>query len=356
MAVLMMEGFDHVADASDLFSGLLGSSHATSTLVANAGSVTQFGGRCLSVQTSNPNAVASTAYVTSYISTSSATVVVGVSIALEPTANSGYDIGFTNGIVCQIFCRFILNHLYVYRGDPVSGTSVQIGTGVTGLVSNGWGYVEIKALIAPSGGTVSVTVNGTQVVNLTGLNTSNDGTATVAGVALGAYDGTGSGFTASYDDLYVLDTTGPLPNNTLLGPIRVITRYPNGNSSVSFTSNLPGVPNWQVVDESDPDGNTSYNSSGTVAASDSFTSTPLPTTTTVVFAVQIKAAVRKDDGGVRTMATVLNSASAQAIGATVALAPSFQFIYDIYPLDPNISLAWTVNSVNASTFGYTIVN
>jgi hypothetical protein len=296
----------------------------------------------------------SAAYVGLHVATASSTVVVGTSISLTPAVSGGYDIGITNGMVCQIFCRFILNGVLIYRGDPV-GTYSLLGSALTGLVSSGWAYVEIKVTIGTGvSGAISVYVNGTLVANLTGLNTSYDGTTAVNGIALGAYDGSGTGFTASYDNVYALDTLGIGPNNGVLGPTRVVTRLPTANASVSFAPLANS--NWLEVSDASMDGNFSYNYSVGIPSTDTYVAFALPTTTSEIFGVQVKAAVRKNDAGSRVMTTAITSAGTSNAGASVALSPNYVYITDIYPLDPHTASSWTVAAVNLSTFGYTVLS
>jgi hypothetical protein len=355
MTLLLVEGFDNVNSSVDMFAGILTMASATSASLFLLSTDTEFSGKCLTVGTSDASAAASAAYVSLHVATSSSTVVLGSSISLTPTVSSGYDVGITNGTICQMFCRFILNGVSIYRGDPVAGNYTLIGSAITGLVSSGWAYVEVKATIGTgTSGAVSVSVNGNRIVNLTGLNTSNDGTTAVNGVALGAYDGNGLGFTASYDNVYVLDTLGPGPNNSVLGPTRVVTRIPVANATVAFTP-LANA-NWQEVSDASMDANISYNFSTSIPSTDTYSAFALPTTTSEIFAVQVKAAVRKDDAGNRVMTTAIVSAGTTNAGASVALSPNYVYIADIYPLDPHTGSSWTTPAVNASTFGYTVLS
>jgi hypothetical protein len=353
MTILVIEGFDSASSVADLFSGILSFANASAQSSFGISNATQFSGQCLTVTTSPNNSSASAANAGIYFSTSSATIIMGTSILLAATANAGYDIGFAHDMTGQIFCRFILDHVTVFRGSP-TGTYTQIGSGVTGLPSSGWAFVEVKATIGTAGAVI-INVNGNQVLNLASVNTSADSSTTADNIVLGAYDGTGNGFTASFDNIYVLDTLGSAPNNLFLGPVRVFTRVPTANASVQFTPSDSNT-NFQEVDELNLDGNASYNASTIVPSIDTFSAFAVPTTTSEVFAVQVKAAVRKDDAGNRIMTTTLVSSGSSATGNFISVSPAYQYISDIYVVDPHTNTTWNTSGVNASTFGYVLVS
>lgn len=355
MSLLLIESFDHIQTVTDLFAGVLSSLSATADSGIAISRTTQFNGQSIALTTSSPTGLASSAYTTIYIATTSTTMVIGAAIQLTASPNSGYDIGLTNGSLAQVFCRFILNRLLIYRGDPVLGGYVLLGSAATSLLSSGWAYVEVKATIATgTAGAMSVYANGRLIITLPFTNTSNDGTTTVAGGLLGAYDGSGTGFTGYFDDVYLLDTNSVAPINDVLGPVRVILRLPSANAAVNFIPNQN--QNWQQISETKMDGDSSYNSSTTIAASDLFQGFSLPVTTTQVFAVQNKIAVRKDDAGQRAVGTLLSSSTAIVTGATNQISPNYQYFSDLYRNDPNTGVPWTIAGVNALLFGYTIVS
>lgn len=352
MSLLIFEGFDHASASDDLFAGLMMSANATASSAFDPDPTTQFGGKSLGITTLNASNTTSVAYAMLYGPTGTGTATVGVSILATASPLSGYDIGLSNGLQGQMFCRFILDQVVVYRGDPTTG-GVVIASGATGMISSGWCYIELQAVLSTTVGTVTIRINGAPILTFNNLNNTADGTTTINGCIVGVYDGTGNGFRGRLDDIYMVDSAGPVPYNNFLGPSRVIMRLPNANSSVAF---MPSAnTNWQQVSESNLDGDDSFNSSTTPSTTDLFSANSLPTTTSSIFAVQVKAAVRKDDAGLRSIATALNSAATAAIGTTVALSPTYRYINDIYVNDPHTSGSWSVDAVGASTFGYTIV-
>jgi hypothetical protein len=354
MALRLFEGFDYANATADLYSGIIGGSSATSASTVGLSNTGQFGGKSLQITTSDPSKASSTALATMYIPVFGNVVVAGAALGLTSIATGGADIGVTNGSVCHVFCRFILDQLMVFSGDPVVGGYTLLGTVNSGLLSSGWAYIEIVATIDPVAGAVAVYCNGVNAITLTNINTSCDGTGNIAGLALGAYDASGVGFAARFDDVYALDGTGAAPYSGMLGPVRVVTRFPTANSSVALTP--LSSSNWSQVCEGTMDGDTSYNFSSTVGATDLFAAAGLTTTTSTVFAIKTKAAVRKDDAGHRAVATTLTSGLSRVGGTPVALSPAYQYISDIFISDPATSLMWTPINVSNSTFGYSVIS
>src|SRR4051812_40767621 len=103
MTLQVFEGFDNTSTAADLFSGVLMAASATASSLVAPETNTEFGGRSLSITTLNANNTPSAAYCSIYAASGSATVVTGVGISLRPSADCGYDIGFTNGVSGQFF-------------------------------------------------------------------------------------------------------------------------------------------------------------------------------------------------------------------------------------------------------------
>lgn len=132
------------------------------------------------------------------------------------------------------------------------GTTSLAVSGTTPLAPAGWHYVEFYALINSTTGAFTVRVDGAVVagLSLTSQNTQNTGNAYQNGFILSALFGGGGpqppgvayGNAFYVNDLYVLDSSGPSPNNTFLGDVRCIFTVPNGAGSVNnFT---PLAPAW----------------------------------------------------------------------------------------------------------------
>lgn len=119
-----------------------------------------------------------------------------------------------------------------------AGTSLGSATGFT-LQNSNWIYLEVGGTINSTTGTITVRLNGVNILSLTNINTNSSGSGTFNNVWLG-FDST----PVNIDDIYFCDgTTGPgtQPNNTFLGDCRVLTTQPTSPVSVQGNSAFTGT-------------------------------------------------------------------------------------------------------------------
>jgi hypothetical protein len=115
------------------------------------------------------------------------------------------------------------------------------------------------------------------------------------------------------------------------------------------------VSQFKLVNETDPDGDSSYIQSNTLNDISRFTYPPVSGSS--VLAVLIKAFSRKDDGGFRTIqGSVKSGSTVGTTGTDVALGSNYQMNMLQSLTDPNTGAAWTLAAVNAAEFGIKITN
>lgn len=217
-----------------------------------------------------------------------------------------------------------------------SGTVIATGTRTLPV---GYNYFELKVFVNGASGTCELWVNGVQEIAST---TGNFGSTNIG--ALKLRDGVG----LSFDDLYVVDTTGSAPQNTFLGDVRVETRWASGaGSHAQWTPNTGA--NYAATDETTPNDDTDYVSDSTVGDYDTYAWQDLPSGLTV-FAVQINLWARKDDANARQICPVIRQGGVDYDGTSVPLGSSYGFITQMYTLDP-LGATWTVTNFNADEFG-----
>jgi hypothetical protein len=214
----------------------------------------------------------------------------------------------------------------------------------------GWFYIEIGATIA-SGTSGSVIVNlngGKNVLTLTGVNTQGQPTNSIGFLQ---FNSNGNGL--AFGHYYCCDDTGPSPNNTFLGDVRIQSVYPISNNTVAFTPN--GLSNnYQNVAVVPPVPSTDYNSSSIVGTQDLFNMPPIATNLSTIFGISVKVLAAKSDSGTRSVETVMVSGSITATSGSTLLSTTPTQIKAIYQTDPNTGLQWTQAGVNAITSGYKI--
>lgn len=257
------------------------------------------------------------------------------------------DAGATQHVTLE---RGTNGELIVRRGQL--GTI--LGTSANGLLpTDTYKYVEMKATLHDSTGTVRVLVDGSEVLNLTGQDTKNGGTDAVFDTF--RFGPVGSdGFNAYYDDIYIMNGAGSAPNNDLLGDCRVRCLNPNGNgnSSQFLGSDGNSTDNYLLVDDATTSGTADYVESSTVDQVDTYTFADLSESAGSVFGVQISTYAQKTDAGARSLAQVTRRSGTDYASSDIALSTSFAFQTQMREQDPSTSAAWTIAGVNAAEFGH----
>lgn len=230
--------------------------------------------------------------------------------------------------------------LRVRRGG---GSGTILGSSDAGLIPlNAWFYLEVKATINGSTGSVEVRFNGITKITLTNVNTANSANLYVDRVMWQS---------GKVDDLYVCDTTGP-DNYDYLGDIKVETILPNAAGDASDLTPSAGS-NYQNVDDSpSPNDDTDYNESANVGDRDLYHLSDLATASGSIKGVMITARMRKTDAGAREAAIIHKSGSTETEEGSVALGTSYvNYQSSIHETNPDTGNAWTIAEVNALQAG-----
>lgn len=125
------------------------------------------------------------------------------------------------------------------------------------------------------------------------------------------------------------------------------------DNHVTWTLIQIGVSQYQLVNETDPDGDSSYISDNTLNDISRFTYPAISGTS--VLAVTVWPFVRKDDGGARTIqASIKSGATLGTSGTDVSPGTNYAYAMLQSLTDPNTGAAWTLAAVNAAEFGVKI--
>lgn len=241
--------------------------------------------------------------------------------------------------------------LSAYRGN----FATLLGKTTNVLFTNVWNYLEFKTVISATVGSITILVNGTSWLTLTGINTSSTGGGTADRFAIGNYT---NGVSGNYDDLYVCDGTGSI-NNNFLGDVRVSYLSPNGagtTTQLGIGGTSPAATNWQSVSQTVEDGDITYVTSNTVGNEDTYALTDMPFVPATINGIQSVFMARKDDAGNRAIARILRSGGADYAGPTIALNNTYQFYTDIIQQDPATSANWTATGINALEAGSKVIS
>lgn len=334
MALRFIDGFDHYTSAETLQKWTNWSNTVGPT--AGAG---RFGGGAMSMQ--------SRTLVKSF--DSQGTWIVGLAVNHQISDPDGVQILIWNdGVTNQMdLCWDGLGHVRVRR----NGTVV-LATGTKVFNIGVWYYVELKIVFDDTVGAVQLKVDGVTDINLTNVDTKATSNPSANLLSLSGSN------PVLYDDLYVLDGSGPSPYNDFLGDCRVETLLPNGdgNSSQLLGSDGNSVNNYLLVDEAtQPNSDTDYVESATVGQKDTYAYGNLAVVSGTVYAVAPIPWAKKTDAGSRAICTVARLAGTEVDSGAIALPSSYTYYQDIRTTKPGGG-AWTIADVNAAEFGVKVVS
>lgn len=304
----------------------------------------RFGGKALQVRVTNSSYY--NAYVTRAHSASVAAGCVGTAILNDGNFNPTW-VGFMDSGILQCYCN-LNDATGVVTINNGSGTLLGTAT-ITGWVTKIWHYLEFAATIHPTAGTAQCWVDGVSVLSLTGVNTRNSANSTFNQVKWNFQLNTGSVQNMAIDDIYFKDDLTPN------GPQQVITLEAVSAFGTSGFTPLSST-NVSQINETAMDGDTTYNASLTVAASDVFNFGTLAATVVNITAVNLVMESRKDAAGSRQTSTLINSSGTIAGGTNLNPASSYIVTSDQFLVDPATGAAWTTAAINAAKAGYRIVS
>lgn len=289
------------------------------------------------------------------------TVIVGFALKMSASNNSGFDLP-----ICALWGDTrSTQHLYIgvqnstnkvtIRRGNWTGTVLATSASVT-IPNNEWCYVEVKAVLHDSTGSVEVRVNEEVAVTFSG-DTRNGGTnATFSSLMIGSQANFGSSIVMSWDDLYICDTadgtaTQGAPFDDYLGDVRVRTLLPNGaGSSTQFTP-TGSSSNYENVNDVPPV-TTTWNASGTSGHRDTYAlpNPSIPGAETVLAVVLNSTALRDNTGSI-SVKNAVKSGATVGYGASNALTTTRTHYMDVKAKDPNTSATWSSAAIDAMELG-----
>lgn len=330
MAVLFFDGFDHYTSGANL--ALKWKNNG-----GTPGQSPRFSGYSLLVS-GNLNFLNGTPQ-RSFANTS--TIIVGSALNINQLNQEfGFTLGDTAGNGFQLTMMVDSGgNILVYRGNYATllGTS----SGFT-MAINQWYYFELKATMATSAtGSVSLRVGGSTILSLSGIQTASTSNPWVNCVNLLSQQ------QCRFDDLYVCDTTGST-NNDFLGDHKVVTVFPSANGRISqWGTQVGGTASqpWTAVNETDPDGDTSYIADNTAGDVEDFALTSAGTLTGVS-AVQVNATMRKDDTASHTLGVGIGNGSSENFDSGTSALSSYSMVTRTMDSNPLTSAAWTTSDIS----------
>ena len=334
MALRFCDGFDSYASGADL-TKKWASTDASWTWASSAG---RFGGGAIS----NAGATAG-----KQVTSRGGAYSVGADTAIGfyvkasgiPAATSPIFTMYNN--VSGVIYNINLNLTTGFVG--VTGlSSGNIPAGTINVCDGGWHWIEYRC-----------TNNTTSYLYVDGVVQPNGGWT---GVPDHCAFNSISGITVTIDDLVGYDGNPPTDgagHNFPLNARQIITTRPASDSVIGFSTTSSGSTHYNLVNEVNPDGDTSYVQDGTGGDQDLLNFGALGYTPTTINGAIVNVYVGNPLGGTINVQGICKSGAAAQSNATAVATPiSYQTMQYAFPTDPNTSAAWTASGLNAAKFGY----
>lgn len=213
-----------------------------------------------------------------------------------------------------------------------------------------WTHVIFRVFFDASAGFFDVRFNEAIVLSRTGLNTGAT-TPLISSFAMGGINHEGQ-----FCDYYVQASS--TSSDEPLGDRAVSWLTATGAGTHTDWTPHGESDNWECVDETPPDGDTSYVSSDTPGDVDTYAVTDLAASTVSVDAVVWKTVVKKSDAGSRTVAPVIRIGGTdyEDDGDAQPFGTDYQQLYQVFTASPATSDPWTPTEVNGMELGLELVS
>lgn len=239
------------------------------------------------------------------------------------------------------------NSIEVSRGATTAINSLSVAMGT-------WGYLEVKASLADTGGQIEIRWNGVVIYSYTG-DTRFSGTDTSwTGIGIGdVLGGTVNNDDSYYDDLYVVGGADWASTN-YLGEVQVRALPVTGAGTSTGMTPVGSANNWENVDEFPPN-TADYNYSTVSGTKDTYTMGDITLNAGErVLGVQVSTASSTITAGTSTGKTVLRSGGTDYSGTATVVNSTPSVITTAYENDPATGSPWTVSGVNSAEAGFEV--
>jgi hypothetical protein len=253
---------------------------------------------------------------------------------------------------CQVGLRLTTTgNIGVYRNCAIGASSgTQLGSdSANALTANTWYYIELVTTTDNSTGTVAVYVNGSVSgwINLTGQDTQQSANAYTNAFALGC---SSNAVNQYFDDVYTVSGSGGT-HTTRLGDVKcVAVNASTGDGAVAQFTPSTGTDNGAMVDETTPDGDTTYNASAAAGNIDTYAFPAIGVSGTI-YGLNIHNWVLKTDAGTCDAQSVARISSTNYLGTQTGVSTSYGYLSELYEQSPATTAAWTEAEIDGAEFG-----
>ncbi len=286
-------------------------------------------------------------YVQRSLPSNYATLVVGARVKVSSIASNTDYLYFLDAGTNQVKIRIRTDgKVEAFRG------TTSLGSSSTAPIAAGTSYyLEAKVTFHGSTGIVSIYVDGSLVLSLTGQNTISTANAYANQIRFNC----DAALTVTIDDVYTLDTSGSAPQNDVLGDVRVDTVIPDVDGTYEQFALSAGTDSFALLDDAAPDGDSTEIHSSTVGDKTTLGYAAMPSVSGgTILGVQVGIVARKDSAGSRQIKAKTRTGGSDYAGSGQALSTSYLWYGEIWATNPNTAVAWSETEVNAAEFGVEI--
>lgn len=242
-----------------------------------------------------------------------------------------------------------LGRIMVMRGgrDALSAPSTQIGISTKALVPNTWNHIEAEVLLHASAGHVKIRVNGKEFYYLEGVNTIGaiSGNGFHAAFAFGSFDSSASSGAyadAKWDDCaWWDDEVDAHHDGSFIGQHGVTYLPANLDGTYEEWTPSSGVDSFAMVDDIEPDEDSTYISSDTIGQRAAFGCATPPANVEDIECLAVVARVKKTDTGDADISLGVITLGATEDSLTqFAVTSDYHTYYGLYPINPETAAAW----------------
>ena len=281
----------------------------------------------------------STAWLQTPSLTTEKTLITGIAFKVVDDTSLGSIIDFRDLDGSGLNIYFNNGDLQVRRNVTVLGMT----TGLN-LVSGVWYFLEFKCFNDNTTGTYEVKINGATVLSDTGVDTrANNGYDHYDRVRLL----TGSSILNTFDDFYILDTSGST-HNDFIGECKVVTLRPNGDSSVNWNAST-GANHYGEIDETVADDDSTYVETDTSGDKDIYDYTD--TSESTIYGAMVTSDITLTGDKTFTLQHVCDSNANENISANLIIGQGYTSAKTIYAEDHDAGANWNQTTINAAKFG-----
>jgi hypothetical protein len=159
------------------------------------------------------------------------------------------------------------------------------------------------------------------------------------------------------DDIYTMDGSGTV-NTVRLGKVNVATRYPKSDVSIGFTRSS-GTTSFSLVDDTAPDGDTTYVYSSVPGTTDLYGNTDALDVVddNAVVAIAVATSARMTEPDSLSIGATIKSGTATADGGRMKLkAASYTSEKAVFEIDPATGARWKPAAVQALAWGQKLLD